>query len=120
MFIPGFNTLDRQVLLLAPRDYASDPARFGTGDDLTFGEPDGGNAISKRAAKMQHRMVLEWQRRFPRHGERLARRVGCSRNTISRTLRGERWAGQAVIGEIAADLRRSPVPGDLHRPDEEG
>lgn len=106
MRIPGGNHIDRQRQLL-PRDYAADPDRFGDDLSLAFRIPDGGDEVSLRIAVLQHRLAAGWQHRGRPSGAELGRRFGCSKQTISSSARGRRWAGQTVLSAWLAALHEA-------------
>ena len=95
MRIPGGNHLHRQRSL-SPRDYATVPERFGHDANLAFELPDGGDEASLRLSIVQHRVVCRWRVLRGEHGApsgaELARRFGCSKQTISASATGHRWA----------------------------
>ena len=99
MRIPGGNHLDRQRQLL-PLDYLAVPEQFGDRPDAEFVLPTDGDAVSMRLAIVQHRVVCRWrERRQQGHawsGAQLAREFGCSRQTISASATGHRWACAVV------------------------
>lgn len=102
---PGHNRLDAR-LALEPRAYAVVPAQFGSNPHVTFHVPPGGDDLSMQVARIQHHIVIAWRARHPRGGRRLADEIGCSKQTVSRTLLGQRFAGQAVLSFMAAQLQR--------------
>ncbi len=111
MKIPGGNSIDRQRRL-QPRDYAVDPHRYGHDPKLVFHLPDGGDAHSARIAAAQHHLILRW-RALPARpsGAALGRAWGFSKQTWSRTINGQRWAGQAALTALAfATARTAPGP----------
>jgi hypothetical protein len=102
---PGHNQLDRQRRL-TPRDYAGDPWKFGR-DDVRFHIPEHGDPTSAKLAAYQHQLVLAWRRGGCRpSGAEMARTWGCSKATISRTMSGSRWAGQAGTTALVWALQR--------------
>ena len=116
MKIPGGNAIDRQRRL-QPRDYAVDPHRYGTDPRLPFHLPDGGDEHSARIAAAQHRLILRW-RAIPTRpsGAQLGRTWGFSKQTWSRTINGERWAGQAVLTALAfATARPGHSSSERHK-----
>ena len=97
--IPGGNHLDRQ-LRLRPCDYVlGGPQRFGS-TAARFAVPPGGDVRSMRLAAIQHELVLAWRANGGPSGAELARRWGFSRQTWSRTVLGQRWAGAVGLAAL--------------------
>ncbi len=97
MYTPGANRLDSQ-LRLRPIDYTTTPARFGHAPGCHFFMPDGGDLRSLRVAAVQHVAILRWRVQRPgMSAAALARDWAVSTSTMSRTMRGERWAGQLLL-----------------------
>lgn len=95
MRVPGGNHVDRRRKLL-PRDYLSDPHRFGRSLDVRIVVPPGGDGLSAVIACVQHMFVWHWievARRHPRSGE-IHAVFGLSRQTWNRITLGQRWAGE--------------------------
>jgi hypothetical protein len=99
MYVPGGNALDRQ-LRLTPADYAADPHAFGR-RPVTFVLPARGDDRSRRVAQQQHRLVLSW-RETDSSGAAVAGDWGFSRQTWSRVVLGQRWAGAVVLCAMLA------------------
>lgn len=109
MQIPGGNHLDRSRQLL-PRDYlADDPFAFGRDPSARIHVPEHGDPRWARVAALEHRLMLQW-RRSPRSGAEMARLWGCSRQTWSRTVLGERWAGELLLAALLLDTSRAAQP----------
>lgn len=53
-----------------------------------------------RLAAIQHEVVLAWRARGTPSGAELARRWGFSRQTWSRTVLGQRWAGAVGLAAL--------------------
>lgn len=102
---PGANHLDRQRLLL-PRDYATDPYRYGRDPDIGFLVPPGGDVISAIVARTEHDLIVAWRRCDGPSGAELSRRYGFSKQTWSRTILGQRWAGELVLVALLRATRR--------------
>ena len=82
---------------LAPRDYAVDPDSFGLSERLEFHLPPGGDPVSMQIAVLQHQLVCAWNRTGRRvSATQLEQRYRVKKQTISRTARGWRWAGETV------------------------
>lgn len=97
---PGSTHIDRQLKLL-PADYADDPYRFGIDPTLKFHVPDAGDAISMEIARIQHQIVVAWRRNPDApNGAALANRFGFSKQTLSRTALGHRWAGTRATAAL--------------------
>lgn len=102
--------IDQRRLLL-PAAYAKNSADFGVVRALEFGVPDGGDVVSMRVALEQHLVVCSW---FG-NGQRptaavLCKRFEMSTATFSRTVRGQRWAGETLLAAFSYALRSAP-PG---------
>ncbi|QBI19640.1 hypothetical protein ER308_08805 [Egibacter rhizosphaerae] len=95
------NHLDTR-LRLTPRDYcAVGPHEFGHNETAEFVVPAGGNATSARIARVQHLLVCRWRAQGQRpSGAWLGRRWGFSRQVFSRSMLGERWAGNNVFAAL--------------------
>ena len=102
---PGHNHLDRSRAL-APRDYATDPARFGDDPSLRFQVARRGDEVSAQLARFQHELVVAY-RQAPNapSGSALGRRFGFSRQTFSDVLLGKRWYCQATVAAIVLALQ---------------
>lgn len=94
---PGGNHLDRRRAR-RPKDYAIPSDAFGQPVTVQWSVPPGGDAVSLHVARTQHRLVVSW-RQHAGHasGAAVASRYGFSRQTWSRTVLGERWAGETVL-----------------------
>lgn len=68
---------------------------------MAFVVPPEGDPISARIAHLQHVLVCRW-RATGISGAAIARRWGVSRQTVSRTTLGERWAGETVLAALLA------------------
>jgi len=91
--IPGANHLDRTVLTGRPCDYLRDPYGFGNPGQHVWLLPAGGSPAGMRAARRQHLLVCAWkQTRRPGTGA-LRQAYGISKQTWSRIVLGQRWAG---------------------------
>ena len=105
MYTPGGNRLDSQ-LLLAPRDYLSNPTAFGSPDEEVISVlPDGGNTDSQLVAWNQHRLAAVY--RAKELADRIeARKVfekrGFSKSTRSRILLGYSWPGAIGLTALQA------------------
>ncbi len=112
--------LDRR-LALAPRDYVAEPARFGRDLRVERVMPAGGDPASAHAAWAQHQLVCEWRARGQRPPvAALARRFGFSKQTWSRTVSGERWAGQLLLTALMHAVETVPsqtAPNRTTKPD---
>ena len=104
MFRPGANAIDH-TLEGVPRDYADPPAAFGH-DTAKFRLTTSMDPLSWRTALAQHDLAVRW-RSSGRSGAQAATSWGFSRQTWSRTITGQRWAGQlgwiALSDELALD-----------------
>lgn len=110
---PGGNALDRQRLL-APRDYAADPTRFGYDTTLVFQVPLGGDQVSMRVAQVQHLLVVRWRSAGMRpSGSWLAPRFGFSKQSWSRMCTGERFAGQTALTALLVAVLGEPPSSDV-------
>jgi hypothetical protein len=97
--------------LLLPRDYLAEPAAFGQTRPVRFVVPAGGDAVSAHVAYVQHWLIVRLRMREPRlSGASLARLVGVSRQTWSRTALGERWIGIEPEGELIEPRQAAPPP----------
>lgn len=106
MRIPGGNAIDRQRRL-KPRDYAVDPHRYGHDPKAVFHLPEGGDEHSARIAAAQHQLILRWRSMSDRpSGAELGRTWGFSKQTWSRTINGQRWAGQAALTALTFATHR--------------
>lgn len=105
MQIPGGNHLDRSRRL-QPRDYViGNPFAFGRDESAQFTVPEGGDRRWARVAELEHRLVLRW-RQSGISGAEMARQWGCSRQTFSRVVLGERWAGELLLAALLLGPRR--------------
>lgn len=92
--------LDRRLAGL-PCDYVEVAQRFGVDDDVGLVVPDGGDRVSAEVAWQQHRLVLAWRGRGCQpSAAALCRRFGFSKQTWSRTVLGQRWAGQLLLAAL--------------------
>jgi hypothetical protein len=107
MKVPGANHVDRQRSLL-PRNYCRNPHAFGEEPQADFWVPPGGDEISLRIAVLQHRLVVRWVQGGGPSGAELGRRWQVSKQTISRTRRGERWMGELVLAALLEIRRTHP------------
>ncbi len=90
---PGHNHTDRR-LVASPRAYFANPSAFGTIRAGRLVMPADGNRTSQLVAAAQHRLVVEWMAWAPcGEAARLAARFEVSSSTVSRIVRGHRWAG---------------------------
>jgi hypothetical protein len=90
---------------LAPRDYLTDPHRFGLDPTASFIVPDGGDQQSMEIARVIHLCVVAWRRVEHRpSGADLGRRYGFSRQTWSLITQGRRWPGHTVLAATIAAL----------------
>lgn len=107
---PGGNHLDRRRAL-RPRDYATPGDAFGQPVAVEWSVPPGGDLVSLRVARTQHRLVVSWRGRAAQaSGAAVARRYGFSRQTWSRTVLGERWAGETVLVALVETVAQAPPP----------
>ena len=106
--------IDRQ-LTLTPRQYATDPHRFGRDPKLTFHIPPGGTETGMKSAAMQHHLVIRWRTMGWPSGAELGRRLNFSRSVWSRTINGYRFAGQVVTNALLM-ATRPPGPGERRGP----
>lgn len=108
---PGWNAIDRRRGPLAPRDYCVDPHAFGARQDAVFHLPDGGLTVDLQLARLQHQLVFRWQRcgRQP-SSRQFAARWSISPAVLSRTVRGDRWAGETVLAALITALGADPDP----------
>ncbi len=82
------------MLALTPRDYLQDPYSFGRAGPVRWTLPPAGTQAGLRAAQRQHALVCHWGRtRTPKTGT-IRRNYGISKQTWSRIVLGQRWAGQ--------------------------
>lgn len=96
------NHLDRSRLPLTPRDYLENPYAFGHAGPARWVIPAGGNAIGLRVAHRQHVLACRWiEIGAPKSGE-IRRVYGISKQTWSRVIRGQRWAGQLGLEVLLA------------------
>jgi hypothetical protein len=111
MYIPGGNHVDRRRQLL-PRDYVrGGPYGFGVDADAVFYVPVGGDPVWCRVAELEHRLILRWRAREDGpSGAAIARRWGCSKATFSRTVLGERWAGELLLAALLEAGHSSTPP----------
>lgn len=109
----GHNHVDGR-LKLRPCDYLDPPQQFGTNGNARVVVPPGGDPRSAEAAVHQHRLVMAW-RSDPTapNGAELGRRYQVSRQTVSRTIRGERWCGQVLMTAL---LTYRPTRNTARRP----
>ena len=91
--------LDQRRLLL-PRDYAANASQFGADARLGFHVPPGGDEPSMRVAREQHLLFCAWNRHRRPTAAALARMFGTSKQTISRTSCGHRWAGGTLLAAV--------------------
>jgi hypothetical protein len=99
---PGNNHLDRTTLTLTPRAYLHDPHGFGRPGPARWFVPPGGTQAGLRTARRQHVLACRWaETRTPKTGQ-IRQTYGISKQTWSRIVRGERWAGQLGL-EVLLD-----------------
>lgn len=115
MYIPGGNHLDKRRKL-DPRDYVLDgPLGYGIDPDARFRTPEGGDPAWCRVAELEHRLILRWRERGGPSAAEIARRWGCSKATLSRTISGHRWAGELLLTALVEVTlitgSRQPRPG---------
>ena len=101
---PGANHVDRRRKL-APARYI---APFGCAEARAV-MPEGGDMASARIAALEHRLVLAWRAagRRPTEAE-LARKWSISKQTISRSMLGDRWMGETVMSALIDALQSGP------------
>lgn len=93
---------------LRPCDYLDDPHAFGRRPARLL-IPDGGDAVSAEIARIQHHLVLAWRHRdFAPSAAALARRFGCGKQTISRSVLGHRWMGETVMAAVLHAVLTGP------------
>ena len=97
--------IDQRRLLL-PASYAETPADFGVVTALRFRVPEGGDTVSMRIALELHLLVCAWFANGQRpSAAALCNRFEMSAATFSRTVRGERWAGETLLAAFSYALR---------------
>jgi hypothetical protein len=86
---------------LTPRDYATDPYRFGRDRTVTFQLPSGGDEPSLRVALITHVLLCHWNsnRRKP-SASQLCAVFGFSKQTLSKVQAGTRWPGDTVLAAL--------------------
>ena len=95
---------------LQPCDYLDDPHAFGR-RTVRLLVPDGGDAVSAEIARIQHHLVLAWRHRdCAPSAAALARRFGCAKQTISRSVLGHRWMGETVMAALLHAAAAGPHP----------
>lgn len=103
---PGGNHLDRQRKLL-PSAYLEDPHAFGIDPTAHVIVPPGGDRRSAEVARVQHHLAIAWRRHAgPRSAALFGERFGFSKQTLSRSLLGQRWMGEAVMAAIIEAINR--------------
>lgn len=97
---PGWNRADHS-LLLKPYRYLTDPHAFGEDRPVRFVIPTGGDERSMRVARVQHGLVVRW-RQLPDQPSQssLGRLYGLSKETVSRTVLGQRWMGDLMSAAL--------------------
>ena len=94
-----------------PRDYAEQPYRFGEDPHVRFRAPVGESSAAAHAARVQHLLVVGWRAQSGRpSGTQLGRRFGFSKQTFSRVVRGERWAGSVVFAALVHATTPTTAP----------
>jgi hypothetical protein len=83
------------------------PHGYGLDPDARFVVPDGGDLRWAQVAELEHQLVLRW-RRTATSGAEMARQWGCSRQTWSRMVLGERWAGELLLVALLDVGRERP------------
>ena len=69
--------------------------------------PPGGDRRSAEVARVQHHLAMAWRRHSgPRSAVLLGERFGFSKQTLSRSLLGQRWMGEAVMAAIIEAINR--------------
>jgi hypothetical protein len=107
MMRPGGNHIDRQRRLL-PRAYLKDPHMFGVDPTARVVVPPGGDRRSAEVARVQHHLAMAWRRHSgPRSAALLGERFGFSKQTLSRSLLGQRWMGEAVMAAIIEAINKA-------------
>jgi len=96
------------MLTLTPRAYLHDPHGFGCPGPARWLVPPGGTQAGLRAARRQHVLACRWAAaRAPKTGQ-IRQTYGISKQTWSRIVRGERWAGQLGL-EVLLDAWHRPT-----------
>lgn len=99
------NHLDGR-LVGEPRAYVTPPGAFGIDPKAVPRIPPDGDQRSCEVAWLEHRLLLAWRARPGRaSGAALARRWGISRQTFSRVVLGQRWAGETCLALLLVHLR---------------
>jgi hypothetical protein len=111
---PGHNHADRR-LVASPRAYFANPSAFGTIRAGRLVMPADGNRTSQLVAAAQHRLVVAWLAWAPRgEAARLAARFEVSASTVSRIVRGHRWAGSVGMALLEVPVA-SGIPSGERR-----
>jgi hypothetical protein len=95
---------------LTPRAYFADPWSFGVARDATAVTPPGGDDVSRRIAELQHRLVLSWKQTQVPRARDLCALFGISKQTFSRVVLGERWAGETVLAALISAVAQRGAP----------
>lgn len=107
-------------LALTPCEYATVPAAFARQLGLPFHVPEGGDERSCRAAQAQHLLVGRWLVVAGRTQADLARELGVSKQTVNRTILGQRWLCATVGLGLYRDLEDAARRGNTRRPQGSG
>ncbi len=111
---PGHNHADR-CLSASPRAYFANPSAFGTVRAGQLVMPADGNRTSQLVAAAQHRLVVARLAWAPRgEAARLAARFNVSASTVSRIVRGHRWAGSVGMALLEVPVA-SGIPSGERR-----
>jgi hypothetical protein len=91
---------------MVPRDYARNPAVFGTGVHVEFELPAGGCAYEMARAELLHDLFGALARLdgLP-SGAEIGRRHGFSRSTWSAAKAGKRWPPATMVLAVMLILR---------------
>ena len=95
---PAPRSVDRRRRLL-PRDYVTQPDRFGVDGDVEFAMPPGGDDASFEIARLVHRLAVV-ARTSGRCGAQLGRRFQFSRQVFSDVLNGRRWPNASTLAAL--------------------
>jgi len=108
-----FRRLDRRVRV--PSFYATDPYGFGRDSTIRFFVPGQVDVVSARIAAVQHELVLGWRESGDPSARVLGDLFGFSKQTWSRTVLGQRFAGETLLAALVtanAALTWSGPPTD--------
>lgn len=106
--------LDRRHLL--PRDYLTEPPRFGYQPDASMLLPAGGDPISLQVARVQHQVALTIRARHDRTAtSKVTTAFGFSKQHWSDCLHGRAWMGETVLA-AALTLLLDPPQLEPDRP----